>query len=144
MKTKSKQIFAAIMMVAAVIVFSSTQALSQCNPAGKCGGNCPTLWRHGANAAINVPPYSPDGTGHCHKIKPPGSNVTGCGCEYRVSGTENTCTLNSATHLCGGDCPTLYPTEQDALNQTNPITFSHIECHTFTTGNTSYCTCIYY
>ena len=144
MKTNSRQIFAAVMMAASIIIFCSTQALSQCNVGGKCGGNCPTLWRHGATTAINVPPYSPDGTGKCHKVKEPNSNVTRCACEYRVSGAENTCTLNSSSQLCGGTCPTLYPTPADAQAGTNPISFGHMDCHTFTTNSVSYCVCIYY
>ena len=128
---------AAFVMTAAMFLFSG-MASAQCPAAGKCQGNCPTLYRHGVNNAINVPPYSSDGTGKCHKIKGE------CKCEYRVSGNENTCTLNQTTHLCGGDCPTLYATPEDAQAQTNPISFAHMDCNTFTTNNVQYCVCIYY
>src|SRR5438093_1111670 len=112
MKTKTRIMIAGLLMTAAMFLFSST-ASAQCPPAGKCAGNCPTLYRTGATAAINVPPYSADGTGHCHKIK------GNCTCEYRVSGAENTCTLDANNSLCAGDCPTLYPTPFDAQNGTN-------------------------
>lgn len=145
MKTKTTITIAGLLMTAAMLLFIST-ASAQCPPAGKCQGNCPTLFRSGANAPINVPPWSADGTGKCHKVKPPGGGNADvrCACEYRVSGSENNCVVNTSSQLCGGDCPTLYPTAQDAIDHTNPITFGHIECHTFTTNNVPYCTCIYY
>ena len=144
MKTITKQIAGAIMMIAAILIINSSQAWSQCTSSGKCGGNCPTLFRHGASAPINVPPYSPDGTGKCHKVKEPGSTISRCACEYRVSGTETTCHLNQTQSGCDGNCPALYATAADAQSETNPIAFGHMDCHTLTTNNVSYCVCIYY
>src|SRR6266404_7034698 len=142
-----KQTFAALLLIAALVLLGGLLAYSQDKPTPtppvfpdcteeahhNCVGTCPTLWAAGTPNALPVQPYHNPGGSDCHKIK------KNCACEYRTSeGYGNDC------HPRGGDkcgpktgCPNLYRTPQDAQNHTNPVYFANQDCKPFTTGQTT-------
>jgi hypothetical protein len=143
MKTR-KLIFIESLIVAALILLIASLAYGDdCgrDPAtGRCKGKCPTLFTVVHGKAMKVEPYHDVGQKDCHEIQ------SDCKCEYRTSGTlgGSTCHLDQQQQLCTGECGNLYPTKRDAEEGTNPINFAHRDCHTFTTGTSQYCVCIYY
>lgn len=148
-----KQTFAALFMVAALVLFGGVLANSQDRPSptpplfpdcadapqGKCVGTCPVLWAAGNPNAIPVPPYTdhahPD---PCHKIQ------GHCTCAYRFEppGTFY-CHQPQGGGQCEGGCPNLYRTPQDAQNGTNPVPFVNHVCKKDTTVGST-CPCYYY
>ena len=98
MKTISKKIVAAIMMVAAVIVLSGASAFSQCVKVGNnCQGNCPQLYYSTTGLPVT------GGTYNCAKINGQ------CKCVLIIPGAD--CNTVISPHgnkvSCSGTCPTL-------------------------------------
>ena len=108
MKTISKKIIASITMVVSVIVLSGSSAFSQCQKVGQnCAGNCDPAWYYPGQTPIvaGVPACTP---------------VNGkCKCALTVLNGTWCRVVNG--NKCGGFCPRLYPSFQDALDSTNAI-----------------------
>ena len=108
-----------------------------CSSQGNCDGNCGVWYFRNGSGAIGA------GVATCTKVKP-----------ERIQGENNSpecrCVLIHASALCvptgikkdycDGDCPPVFPTLQDAINNTNPI---EGECIMQGNGNTAYCACRY-
>ena len=150
MKT-TKQTFAALFIIAALVLFGGVLANSQDRPTptpplfpdctagaqGKCVGSCPTLWAPGTPNAIPVQPYTdhahPD---PCHKIQ------GNCTCAYRLEpGGTFYCHPSQGGGGCDGGCPNLYRTPQDAQNGVNPVDFANHNCKK---DSPTVCACYYY
>jgi hypothetical protein len=141
-----KKTFTALLIIAAVVLFGGFLAYSQDRPTPTpplfpdciqgpqhtCVGTCPVLWT-GGQPPMPVQPYHNPGGSDCHKIQ------HNCSCEYRTSG-GNSCTIPQGGNRCQGQCPDLYYDQ----NGTMPVPFAHKDCHTFRTGGTTECICIYY
>lgn len=141
-----KRAFAALLIFAAVGLFGGILADSQDRPTPTpplfpdctdgpqrtCVGACPILWT-GGQPSMPVQPYHNPGGSDCHKIQ------RNCSCEYRTSG-GNSCAIPQGRTRCQGQCPDLYYDQ----NGTMPVPFGHKDCHTFRTGGTTECICIYY
>jgi hypothetical protein len=148
-----KQTFAALLLIAALVLLGGLLAYSQDRPTPtppvfpdctedahhNCVGTCPTLWAAGETNALPVQPYRNLGGSDCHKIK------GNCQCEYRTGRRYgNTCDQPDPQSKCTGTCPPLYHTPQDAQNHTNPIDFATHDCHTFhNAGGGTDCMCLY-
>ena len=145
MKT-TKQTFAVLFLLAALVLFGGLLAYSQdratptpplfpsCTEGAqhKCVGTCPILWT-GGQFSMPVQPYHNRGGSDCHKIQ------GNCTCEYRTSGGVS-CAQPQNGGKCQGQCPDLYYDQPGTM----PVPFAHKDCHTFHTGGTTECICIYY
>jgi hypothetical protein len=144
-----KQTFAGLLLITALVLFGSLLGFGQDRPTptpplfpdcadaphGKCVGTCPTLWVAGVPNPMPVQPYTdhahPD---PCHKIQ------GNCTCAYSYEAMAD-CHKPAGGGPCGGNCPRLYRTPQDAQNGVNPVDFAHHNCQT---DNIRPCTCYYY
>jgi len=126
-----------LLIAVCLILLPIILAAQECPPKGNCGGDCaPWYFRNGG-----VPVLA--GTPTCHKVKTEKvhgeNNSPECHCVLLHTATM--CTpQDDKFYPCDGECPDLFPTQQDAINNTNPI---HGECLSQGTGQSVYCTCRY-
>ena len=149
MKT-TKQIFAALLIIAAVVLFGGFLAYSQDRPTPTppvfpdcteslqppgCTGTCPILWAAGNPNAIQVPPDTDHAHPNpCHKI------LGHCTCAYRNGGGADCHPSQEGGQCEDHGCPNLYRTAQDAQNGTNPVFFANKVCK----KDGIECNCYYY
>lgn len=116
-----------MVMTTALVLIAHHAVWSQaCPPKGKCEGNCaPWYFRNDTIPFLAGIPA-------CRKIKGE------CHCVLLHSGAM--CVPQQDGKNCDGPCPPVFATQNDAKNNTNPITG---ECITQRTGNEIYCACRY-
>jgi hypothetical protein len=134
MKTK---LFQHLVVVVCLLAFQNVLSAQECPPKGNCGGDCaPWYFRNGSNVLLA-------GTPSCHKVKTEKihgeDNSPECHCVLIHTATLCVPTGEKKDY-CDGSCPPVFPTQQDAINNTNAI---EGECITQGTGNNIYCACRY-
>jgi hypothetical protein len=120
-----------------ILAFPTLLSAQECSSQGNCDAHCaPWFFRNG-NGAIGA------GVPTCTKIKvetvPGQHNSPECHCVLVLAAALCVPT-GIKKDYCDGDCPVVFPTMQDAINNTNPI---EGECILQKNGNNAYCACRY-
>jgi hypothetical protein len=120
-----------------ILAFPTLLSGQECSSQGNCDANCPPwFFRNGAGAiGAGVP--------SCTKIKteriPGEHNSPECRCVL-INPTAFCVPTGIKKDYCDGECPPVFATFQDAVNNTNPI---EGECILVGNGNNAICACRY-
>ena len=136
------------LIVILTIMANRTLYAQTCQLVGKdCQGNCGTWYfRNGQQPSsagqpdcvlMKIEKNKDDKTKDNNKDKDKDKDKYECHCVLIHSSAF--CTSTDGAD-CDGDCPSVYPTMQDAINDTNAI---QGDCITQRTGDNVYCACKY-
>lgn len=125
-----KLIFAWVPVVVLLLLLQTNSFSQACPPKGKCEGDCAPWYFRNAGTPVLA------GTPTCHKIK----GECHCVLLHTALGCNDTNLDGGKKPQCEGPCPPVFATQQDAINNTNPIEGT---CITQRTGNATYCACEY-